>query len=1161
MFKSFLSKYRWAILVSFVLIATSVSLFVFADPPEPTTELRFLVDSVTTDGAPLGQITFETVFVLYEKNTNDNTWMRRPGNIVWQTTGHIHVGPLSFDAQYKLVQVASHYLHTIPDGYWIIHVDEIGEINVVAHSNPAFRWDGTRWRTANAEATYRNITVTHVWAQCVLDAGISTEEVHIWLSRESIPMNTRYAFAVLNADNNWTHTFYGLPIRDPRFPGRTRFGIRSVYHNFGVEYSGVDNPFTGIVSGSNHITLTSQRVMRGMSFFVVDNEMNRIENALFAMERFYNGEWIRTGETFASNASGNVRPYVCFESLRLGRPYRLVVIDVPDGFVLPIGAINVVPYNQIPIFEPYGGIDVSIYPELDGKGGAWALVLHRDKPTRDIRVIKQWATHGSDITWEEVIIKTVEIVLYANGVRLQGPITLYRANMNCCIERGALSCHIYEWQHIFSGLPVYDDQGIAINYEVREINVPDYFIPYYWNQGSDLIVIQNLYYRINFEFRKVNISNRPLQGAEFALYARVYVPGTGYDYVLVQTAISDNDGMVNFDRLRRNAVYRLVETQAPAGYQTPDGYWLLTIGIRGNVTITEHGGAPVFGGLVKNVRQLANVPQQTTPAETTPQQTTPAETTSQQTTPAETTPAETTPQQTTPVETTPQQTTPAETTPQQTTPAETTPQQTTPAETTPQQTTPAETTPQQTTPAETTPQQTTPAETTPQQTTPAETTPQQTTPQQTTPAETTPQQTTPAETTPQQTTPAETTPQQTTPAETTPQQTTPAETTPQQTTPQQTTPQQTTPQQTTPQQTTPQQTTPQQTTPQQTTPQQTTPQQTTPQQTTPQQTTPQQTTPQQTTPQQTTPPQTTPPPTTPHTDPPTRVITFPPTTPAATTSATATTTPTATTPIATTPTPTTTPTTTQPPMIKIPSAMVTNVGGTIDWTLSGFHNRTGGAVNDFTIIDMPGRGLNFSSGSMPAFANGAGVTYDIRYRVAGSSQWRTLVTGVNAAAPFTFSLPQPGNIHYTEIRFDFGTVPANFGLGNTIILTFVVGSGAPNNTLVNDFMVSHNRGTTHGQSPHTPTVVPPRPPTNGTLVPDGNGYIELDDNNVPQGNWEWREGNGWAFTPFPNTPVPLGPLPQTGNESLIYWISAIVSLMASGGLIALIMAKKKKKFK
>jgi len=247
--------------------------------------------------------------------------------------------------------------------------------------------------------------------------------------------------------------------------------------------------------------------------------------------------------------------------------------------------------------------------------------------------------------------------------------------------------------------------------------------------------------------------------------------------------------------------------------------------------------------------------------------------------------------------------------------------------------------------------------------------------------------------------------------------------------------------------------------------------------------------------------------------------------------------------------------------IKIPSVMSVPVGGAISWTLHGFGNNTGAPLTSLSIVDMPGVGLNLASGNLPAFHNGAGVTYDIHYRVAGSSTWRTLATGVNAAIPFTFNLPQNGTIHYTEIRFDFGPVPVNFAQGNTITLNFIAGN-APNNTLINHFIVMRGNNQTPGLSPYTPIVAsPPTPGPGNTLAPNanGNGFIELDNNNVSQGAWEWRESNGWAFVPNPNQSVSLGAIPQTGVQSITLVLASVINLTIIIGLGVLIKCKINKR--
>jgi len=204
----------------------------------------------------------------------------------------------------------------------------------------------------------------------------------------------------------------------------------------------------------------------------------------------------------------------------------------------------------------------------------------------------------------------------------------------------------------------------------------------------------------------------------------------------------------------------------------------------------------------------------------------------------------------------------------------------------------------------------------------------------------------------------------------------------------------------------------------------------------------------------------------------------------------------------------------------------------VSWTLRNFHNELGQTVSDFTIVDRPGVGLFFAAGSLPAFTHGAGVTYDIRFQIEGSDVWHTHITNVDANQPFAFYLPQSGNIYYTSIGFFFGDVPAGFGLGNTIVLTFTAGISAPNNTLNNRFFVRYNDRSREGGGQSTLVLPPPS-----------------------EGSWEWRDSNGWLFIPNPN--VPLGQLPQTGISTSL-WIAVGLNLMAIGAFTTLIIRKRKR---
>ena len=210
------------------------------------------------------------------------------------------------------------------------------------------------------------------------------------------------------------------------------------------------------------------------------------------------------------------------------------------------------------------------------------------------------------------------------------------------------------------------------------------------------------------------------------------------------------------------------------------------------------------------------------------------------------------------------------------------------------------------------------------------------------------------------------------------------------------------------------------------------------------------------------------------------------------------------------------------------------MGESISWTLRNFQNRSGQVATDFEVVDLPGLGLNFMAGSLPAFHNGAGVTYDIRYTIAGSAVWHTYATGIDASRPFSFSLPQPGDIYYTAIGFFFGDVPADFALGNTIVLTFMAGANAPNGTLVNRFFVSYGNQTRQNES--GANVLPP---------PSGST------------SWVWDAENGmWIYNPL----VPLGAMPQTGASATL-WVAAALNITFVGALGAMIVMKRKKKNK
>ena len=69
-------------------------------------------------------------------------------------------------------------------------------------------------------------------------------------------------------------------------------------------------------------------------------------------------------------------------------------------------------------------------------------------------------------------------------------------------------------------------------------------------------------------------------------------------------------------------------------------------------------------------------------------------------------------------------------------------------------------------------------------------------------------------------------------------------------------------------------------------------------------------------------------------------------------------------------------------------------------------------------------------------------------------------------------------------------------------------------------------------------------------MPDGEGWLELDDDGVPLGRWEWDPvTETWIFDPIP----PLGEMPQTGESKFWYFLMlpAGAALVAVGRAVVL----------
>ncbi|MCL2838989.1 MAG: InlB B-repeat-containing protein [Oscillospiraceae bacterium] len=131
-----------------------------------------------------------------------------------------------------------------------------------------------------------------------------------------------------------------------------------------------------------------------------------------------------------------------------------------------------------------------------------------------------------------------------------------------------------------------------------------------------------------------------------------------------------------------------------------------------------------------------------------------------------------------------------------------------------------------------------------------------------------------------------------------------------------------------------------------------------------------------------------------------------------------------------------------PQIIEEPTASEEDVEATqpiVEFTLTDVGNPVAGNVRRFKIINTSSPGLQFLSGTIPAFTNGNGIFYTVRYLTNLNNSPRIMASNVPADRPFSLLPPQLMNGEIvTEIIIEFDMIPAGFRMGNTIVYRFIV---------------------------------------------------------------------------------------------------------------------------
>ena len=92
---------------------------------------------------------------------------------------------------------------------------------------------------------------------------------------------------------------------------------------------------------------------------------------------------------------------------------------------------------------------------------------------------------------------------------------------------------------------------------------------------------------------------------------------------------------------------------------------------------------------------------------------------------------------------------------------------------------------------------------------------------------------------------------------------------------------------------------------------------------------------------------------------------------------------------------------------------------------------------------------------------------------------------------------------------------------------------------------------------YTPPV--PMSPGNQVVADESGGWLELDEEGVPLGKWDWDDNTGeWVFEDFT---TPLSGMPQTGisSSAIFFYIVMIAILLLCSGLVLMHIKSKKNK--
>ena len=322
-----------------------------------------------------------------------------------------------------------------------------------------------------------------------------------------------------------------------------------------------------------------------------------------------------------------------FDTLTVGSGYANISLD---GFSYDYGDIVIKEVSPPVGYDPVGEVQVGYVLDSEGNktygsdgmpiigitnGAPHAqyhdgLVVIQNNPSlQDVTVEKTWNCLESEKG--DVVLQ-----LLANGdVSLTARILTGKKDADGNpVPATVTLTETGGWTYTWKDMPLYAN-GVKVEYTVRELKIAgescksDYSFANWLVVYKDAVTDEDGNITLGVEnitpsrpilyLKKTDMLGNPLSGAEFTL-VEVDASGNPVADAVVKTATTAADGSLNFDNLRYDTPYRLMEITSPDGYwaYTDPAYLILEVGgtVKVGTGVTSDGTAIVMTGSHTYVR-------------------------------------------------------------------------------------------------------------------------------------------------------------------------------------------------------------------------------------------------------------------------------------------------------------------------------------------------------------------------------------------------------------------------------------------------------------------------------------------------------------------------------------------------------------------------------